>query len=87
MSGLNHKYGQYFTEELLTDDIVNKISKYLQNPKNFLEPSYGKGQFIKSLLKIYSNTTIDAYEVDKKIFETVDGANCYHKDFLFTKAV
>lgn len=85
MSELKHKYGQYFTEEQLTDSIVNKIPQYIDNPQTFLEPSYGEGQFIKSLLKKYSNIDIDAYEVDKKIFQSVDGANCYLKDFLFTK--
>ena len=85
MSKTKHKYGQYFTEELLTDLIVGKVSKHIKAPKNFLEPSYGGGQFIKSIQKVYPETTIDAYEVDKKIFVEIEGANCLLKDFLFTK--
>ena len=85
MSKTKHKYGQYFTEEQLTDLIVSKISQYIETPISFLEPSFGEGQFIKSLLKIHPNAEIDAYEVDKKVFQQIDGANCFLKDFLFTK--
>lgn len=82
---MKHEYGQYFTEEVLTDLIVSKIPNYISNPNNFLEPSYGGGQFIKSILKTYPNIGIDAYEVDKDIFVKIDGVNCFLGDFLFKK--
>jgi hypothetical protein len=82
---LKSNYGQYFTEEDLCDLIVKKTLKYVDNPKNGLEPSFGGGQFIKSMNKVLPNLKIDAFEVDKEIFSPVDGANCYLDDFLFTK--
>ena len=81
---LKHEYGQYFTEEKLTDEVVNRSLKYINNINFALEPSFGGGQFIKSLLKFKPDLNIDAYEIDKSIFSEVNGANCVLGDFLFS---
>lgn len=85
MSKLKHSYGQYFTQEELTDKIVSKTLEYTENINSILEPSYGNGQFIKSLLKINPNFNIDAYEVDEEIFDPIQNSNCILSDFLFTE--
>ena len=81
---LKHEYGQYFTEEKLTDEIVKKSLTYIDNINNVLEPSYGGGQFIKSLLKYKDALSIDGYEIDENVFKEIDGVNCILGDFLFS---
>jgi hypothetical protein len=82
---LKHEYGQYFTEEKLTDEIIKKSLTYINNVNNVLEPSYGDGQFIKSLLKIKPNLNIDAYEIDPEVFIDIENSNCILGDFLFSE--
>lgn len=85
MSKLKHSYGQYFTQEELTDEIVSKSLEYTDNLNSILEPSYGNGQFIKSLLKVNPHFNIDAYEVDGEIYKPIQNANCVLGDFLFSE--
>lgn len=82
---LKHEYGQYFTESELCDFIVNETIKYIDNPKLFLEPSYGDGNFITSIQKIVPNSVIDAFEIDSEIFKPINGSSCVNGDFLFTE--
>lgn len=82
---LKHEYGQYFTEEKLSDFVVKKTLPHTNNPKRILEPSFGDGQFVRSLLKEVQNAEIDAYEIDSEVYVDVEGANCYLTDFLFSE--
>lgn len=64
-----NKYGQYFTINHIADFMVTLISHSKQS--TILEPSCGKGVFIKNLLKHgYSN--ISAYEIDKTLQSDYD---------------
>lgn len=83
MSKLKHSYGQYFTQEELTDKIVSKTLEYTENINSILEPSFGDGQFIKSLLKVDPNFEIDAFEIDQEVFKSIENSNCILGDFLF----
>lgn len=85
MVKLKHSHGQYFTQEDLTDMVVFKTLPHIGNLNLILEPSYGEGQFIKSLLKINPNFNIDAYEVDEEIYRPIQNVNCVLGDFLFTE--
>lgn len=85
MSKLKHSYGQYFTQEELTDIIVSKTLVYINKINEILEPSYGDGQFIKSLLKVNPKFKVDAYEVDDEIYTPIEGVNCILGDFLFSE--
>lgn len=59
-----NKYGQYFTIDLIAEFMVNLITR--QKDKNVLEPSCGKGVFLKYLIKS-GFTNISAYEIDKDL--------------------
>lgn len=59
-----NKYGQYFTIDLIAEFMVNLISK--QKDSRVLEPSCGKGVFLKYLIKS-GFTNISAYEIDNKL--------------------
>lgn len=72
-----NRYGQYFTIDLIAEFMVKLISK--QKDKNILEPSCGKGVFLKYLIK-YGFTNISAYEIDKEL--TTDYPFVRYKSFL-----
>ena len=82
---LKHEYGQYFTEIELCNFIVNQTIKYIDSPITFLEPSYGDGNFIRSIKNIVPNSQIEAFEIDSEIFEPISGSICNNSDFLFTE--
>lgn len=77
------KYGQFFTESYLCEDVLSIINKFkkIQN-LNILEPSFGKGSFLLELLDKYNSNDIDAFEIDQNIFEEIDGVNTYLNDFI-----
>lgn len=84
MTKFKHSYGQYLTESSLTKFVIDKTLKHVEVINSILEPSFGKGDFIKSLLDIDKNYSIDGYEIDSEIFENVEGSNCILGDYLFT---
>lgn len=57
------KYGIYFTPELLSKKIVEKIIPD-KNYKRILEPSCGQGSFLKHLNKKYKKTKTKIYACD-----------------------
>lgn len=79
-----NKYGQFFTESEMCDwtlEIVNNIKKITGY---VLEPSFGKGGFLDSLLK-YNDIKVDGVEIDEKYFnEYINNKNLslYNGDFL-----
>lgn len=59
-----NKYGQYFTKQVIADFMVSMITK--PHTASVLEPSCGKGVFIKSLLGA-GFEKISAFEIDKEL--------------------
>jgi hypothetical protein len=61
--------GQFMTPSNITDNIVDKL-KSLKDDSIFVEPSFGTGNFIKSILKKgISNDKIIGIEIDKTLFD------------------
>lgn len=55
----------FFTPGLLTDYLIEELTRPQYSIKRILEPSAGSGQFLESIHKIgHSNITIDAFEKD-----------------------
>ncbi len=64
-----NKYGQYFTPELIADFMIELAN--IDTESKILEPSSGKGVFIKLLIeKGFKNIT--AYEIDSELSEKFD---------------
>ena len=66
------------------DKISNKMSSYLYNNGNLLEPAVGDGQLLK-FLKLSNYEQIDVYDIKNKYLEVCpNGKNIkkYNKDFL-----
>lgn len=60
-----HKLGQYFTTH---NDLKQKTFEFiLNNPKNILEPSIGRGDLISFIRDKIPDITFDMYEIDTKI--------------------
>jgi adenine-specific DNA-methyltransferase len=80
---LNTKYlGQYFTKDI---SLQKKVYEFIKNnPKKILEPSVGRGDLVKYVLKHHPNIKFNCYEIDKSIDFIID-ANCIISgDFLKT---
>ena len=81
------KYGQYFTNPLIADFMVNL--GFSNNIKDFLDPAVGPGIFVEYINKKNKEINIDAYEIDpkmiiefkKKIKFDVNLLNC---DYLYS---
>ncbi|WP_138485265.1 hypothetical protein [Dyadobacter bucti] len=58
-SNRNHtEYGDYQTNRLLTDKIVEKLVKEGINPEVMLEPTFGEGNFIIAAIKAFTNLDV-----------------------------
>lgn len=64
-----NKYGQYFTIEVIANFMTSCIKK--SNDCLVLEPSCGKGVFLKSLEK-YNFNNVTAYEIDNTLMNEYD---------------
>jgi len=71
-------YGQYFTPKIISDFMVSQINK--DKDSKVLEPSAGKGVFLKSLLERDFNK-IDAFEIDSSL-ENKSSVEIKYEDFL-----
>jgi len=80
MKTRKQKYGQYFTSEEMSKNIIKRVNNFKNIEGDVLEPSFGDGSFINPLLNYDVN--IDAFEVDKDIFKNIDGVNTELKDFI-----
>src|SRR5574344_1406435 len=69
MAKVKNKYGQYFTIESIADFMVSLITHNNEVP--VLEPSCGKGVFLK-MLKKHNYTNIHGYEIDKTLPNVFD---------------
>lgn len=76
------KYGQFNTGVNECEFTLNSISKYTEIKGDVLEPSFGSGNFVNSLQQYPVN--IDAFEVDKLVYKSIEGVNTVLGDFLLT---
>jgi adenine-specific DNA-methyltransferase len=79
------KLGQYFT---INPELQNEVYKFiLNNPKNILEPSIGKGHLIESVLLKKKDIEFDMYEIDKSLefLKCIDKSKIHFGDFLKQK--
>ena len=60
--------GQYFTPQGVVSEVFKYIPLINSKDLNILEPSYGTGEFLNQIEKIYSKANIDALELDQKLF-------------------
>lgn len=81
-------FGAVSTPPFVIDLMIALLDRNLNN-KKILEPSFGYGQFIRSLLNKFSNVNIDAIEINREIFDkscnqfkTYPNITFFNKDFL-----
>lgn len=74
------KYGQFNTGLDECCFTINEIKKHFKLKGLVLEPSFGSGNFVYELKK--HDVEIDCYEIDKEIFEPIEGTNSILGDFL-----
>lgn len=77
------KYGQFNTGLNECEFTINEIKKHFELVGSVLEPSFGSGNFVVELKK--NNVVIDCFEIDKDIFNPIDGTNSILGDFLITE--
>ena len=75
------KYGQFNTGIDECKFTLNEIKKHIDLSGNILEPSFGTGNFVNELKK-ESNVSIDAVEIDSKVYKPIDGVNTINDDFV-----
>ncbi len=77
-----NKYGQYFTPEIIADFMIRLAN--IDKSSNILEPSCGKGIFIKLLYeKGYKNVT--SYELDNNLISDSFTKNVKNESFVSAK--
>jgi adenine-specific DNA-methyltransferase len=84
------EHGVFFTPKTYREAIIDSVkSNIVTNPKNILEPSFGSGEFIDDMVRIYPNTKITGVELDIKMYEKVkekykdnDNINLINYDFI-----
>lgn len=81
--------GIFFTPKTYRDVLLNTIREYITDEVNtILEPSFGSGEFIKDLSKLYPKSFIFGVELNKLIFDKVnseitqENISLYNEDFL-----
>lgn len=82
----NENLGQVFTKDSIAESMVNLLD--LPKDANILDPCFGGGVFIKSLLR-KGFTNIEGYEIDSRFVDELkrkkQGLNIACKDFLTTQ--
>jgi len=78
------KMGQFFTSETIRLKLIKMLPK-IKSP-TILEPSFGSGEFIDTILNFYPDAKITGIEKDKKLFNLVSKRYIDHdvrcEDFL-----
>lgn len=79
------KYGQFFTDIEMCDYVLDIVDKIKKISGNCLEPSFGDGNFIRSLEK-YNFDRLVGVEIDKDHFikykSNTDDIEIFNDDFL-----
>lgn len=80
------KFGQFFT---LSEKILQKMITSNENDLSILEPSCGTGSIVLQCIKHFKNFTLDAIEIDDKIYKNTaklfnkyKNICIYNQDFL-----
>lgn len=81
------KYAQFFTPECIAAFMCQWVMEG-KHKKSILEPAYGLGVFSRLLMK-YDNISVDAFEIDPRIFSKALSAcpprvNLSNKDYFFS---
>ena len=81
------KYGQFFTVSEMCDDVLNIVNSIKEINGDILEPSFGTGNFIDSIINNnYKYKKLDATEIDidnyKNYKNSNNNVNLYNIDFL-----
>jgi adenine-specific DNA-methyltransferase len=81
------KYGQFFTVSEMCDDVLNIVDNIKEIGGDLLEPSFGSGNFIDSIVNNeYKFNSIDAVEIDTENFlkykNSNKNINLYNLDFM-----
>lgn len=80
------KYGQFFTEKEMCDNILEIVNNIKKIEGVCLEPSFGDGEFLKSLEK-YNFDKLVGVEIDNEHFEKYKSKNnkveLFNSDFIF----
>ena len=80
ISSIDKFLGQFMTPQNITDDIVSNID--ISNESTLIEPSFGTGNFIKSLKKSdIPNKNIFGCELDESLFDNHGLDNLVNKNF------
>ena len=77
------KYGQFNTGLNECEFTINELKKHFKLEGNVLEPSFGSGNFVTELKKY--DMEIDCFEIDKNVFNPIEGTNSILGDFLLTE--
>ena len=86
----NHqqRYGQFMTEDSMAAKILHVIDNKCRIGGKILEPSFGKGSFIKRLVDTYDFDKVDGFEIDPDLYSQVtfgrDNVRLYRNDFLLS---
>jgi adenine-specific DNA-methyltransferase len=84
--GKESKYGQFFTEKEMCDYVLEVVNKIKKIGGNCLEPSFGDGEFIKSLCK-YNFEKLVGVEIDidhyNKFRSDDRKIEVFNKDFIY----
>jgi hypothetical protein len=94
ISSIDKFLGQFMTPEYITDDVFKNLSDVNENAI-FVEPSFGTGNFIKTLIKNdISPNNIIGVEIDKTLFDKINpnygklyNTNYYNFNYLFDEYV
>ena len=81
------KYGQFFTPDSMCSWVLEKIDSIKKIGGNVLEPSFGKGDFLKSILE-YKTDNLVGVEIDEEHFQNFDSTGhsnlmTFNEDFLY----
>jgi len=83
IGGIDKFLGQFMTPSHITDSILDNLQN-LQEDSIFFEPSFGTGNFIKSLIKRgISTEKIMGVEIDKTLFDKFEagGNNLFNMNY------
>jgi adenine-specific DNA-methyltransferase len=81
---LRMKEGIFFTPKKVRDLVYEKLNEYNVKPLHILEPSFGSGEFLHDLRRIYPLSTLTGVEKNKELFDAMlsPRIEAIHSDFM-----
>lgn len=74
--------GIFFTPKEARDQVFNVLKRFRVKPTSILEPSFGSGEFLEDLYRIYPSATITGVELNPTLFASSARPNLFNQDFL-----